>query len=103
MQRGGRQEVVKNMLCRSYIWDDVKVLRLNQNMQIQSTCKALQDDYAEWLLQLGNGLPPSIGSGNIQLPSFMLLSCNTLLGLIDFVYTDKQTVTIDLTLLIELY
>ncbi|CAG8779045.1 8601_t:CDS:2, partial [Racocetra persica] len=61
-----------------------------------------QMQFADWLLQLGEGRIPSVSKNNlIQLFDDILLSFQTLQHLIDFVYSDLPTSLYNLQYLVE--
>ena len=54
---GRRTEIVGRCLKSSYLWRDVKILRLTENMRIRQATGGQQDeaDFATFLLNLGEG------------------------------------------------
>ena len=59
---GSRIEMVGRWLKSSYLWRDVKVLRLTENMKIRQATGGQQDEaeFATFLLNIGEGMIPVI-------------------------------------------
>ncbi|KAJ3502791.1 hypothetical protein NMY22_g18466 [Coprinellus aureogranulatus] len=51
---GSRQEIVDACIQRSYLWGNIEVLALQQNMRLEGA-GAETRRFAEWLLELGHG------------------------------------------------
>ena len=91
--RKGTQSEVKNAcISRSSLWPHATVFNLMNNER----CRGDEDavEYANWLLQLGNGeLPVLPGSQDlIQLPDALCTETEDLIELINFVYSDIEGV-----------
>ncbi|KAK9053943.1 hypothetical protein SSX86_025018 [Deinandra increscens subsp. villosa] len=91
---GTDEDIVNSSLCSSYIWSKCKVLKLTRNMRL-TTGDNLTDidsirEFAEWLLQLGEGRlgGENDGHADIEIPDDLLIkdSANPFQQLIDFVY-----------------
>ena len=48
--RGTRAQICDATLLRSYIWDDIKIIRLKQNMRAQNDVW-----FSQFLLRIGDG------------------------------------------------
>jgi len=86
---GRRADIVDAALSRSPLWQQCVVLRLQRNMRVercgrddQHTAELRQ--YADWLLQLGDGKLPTLSDGDIQLPEELCVS--TINELVNFVF-----------------
>ena len=87
--KGSQEDIVDATLCRSMLWRHVRVLKLTHNMRIiQSVNNAMEWDFIEWVLAVGNG---SIDS--IVIPQRMLLHERSLQSLIQWVYGDLRHVS----------
>uniref|UniRef100_A0A8R7UV33 ATP-dependent DNA helicase n=1 Tax=Triticum urartu TaxID=4572 RepID=A0A8R7UV33_TRIUA len=94
-----RQQILKSCILNSYLWNQCTLLQLNENMRLSSASlsiskrEALQN-FAGWLLRVGNGTKPFIPIPNdpnsifIEIPQHLLLSAESrnIDGLISFVY-----------------
>ncbi|KAK9062252.1 hypothetical protein SSX86_019438 [Deinandra increscens subsp. villosa] len=94
VQGGTDEDIVNASLSSSYIWHECKVLKLTKNMRLTqgnqlSNVESIKT-FAEWLLQLGEGLlgGENDGHANIKIPHDLLIhdSVNPLQDLIQFVY-----------------
>jgi hypothetical protein len=89
-----RAEITSASLSQSYIWKYIKIMKLTTNMRLcnlhNSQDNLKQKEFAEFLLQIGNGkYPTNQGTENIiTLSSDMVMSKGKLIDLIDFVYPD---------------
>ncbi|XP_052109242.1 uncharacterized protein LOC107461320 [Arachis duranensis] len=94
--RGSREKIVHACINASYLWQSCQVLQLTENMRLS---RGLQDihnvqleKFADWLLQIGDGLlgDSTDGESVIKIPENLLLDIESL-GLHDlvlFVYPD---------------
>ena len=95
--KGRREDIVNACLCRSYLWSHIKVRKLTINMRLRISTDILnaaaQLEFANWLLQVGEGLLPEVrpDSNLIRLPSDIVLRSTTYQNLIEFVYPDLQS------------
>ena len=55
--RGTRAQIMDATLLRSYIWDNIKIIKLQQNMRAQSDIW-----FSEFLLRIGNGTEESFAN-----------------------------------------
>nr|XP_043624130.1 uncharacterized protein LOC122595729 [Erigeron canadensis] len=93
---GSRSNIVNASLNSSYIWQHCKVLKLTVNMRLriggdQTNVQEITE-FADWILQLGEGLLGDSNDGevDIQIPDNLLIldSVNPLSSLIEFTYPD---------------
>jgi hypothetical protein len=81
--KGSRKEIVSHCLQRSPLWETITILHLRENMRLSRD--ALSQDYARWLLDIGQG----VTGGNVVIPPDVL--ANDLDGLIESVYSAVRT------------
>lgn len=90
--RGSRENIVHATINSSPLWRHCTVLRLKKNMRLQSSSADTDcnKEFADWILQVGNG---EIGDQNdgesyLQIPPDMLIedSADGVKNLLDFVY-----------------
>ncbi|XP_050255276.1 uncharacterized protein LOC126701205 [Quercus robur] len=68
-----REDIVDASVNRSYLWSFCKVFVLTQNMRLQHP-NADSNNFAEWILKLGNGELGEVDSqSNIVIPSGLLI------------------------------
>jgi hypothetical protein len=77
--RGSREDIVSHSLRRSYLWPQIEVLRLRQNMRLTG-CDEAASNYAQWLLDIGKGAV----APDVEIPLHMRM--NNLEALIQNVY-----------------
>lgn len=81
--KGSCEQILDATVTRSYLWNDVELIHLHQNMQLQNDSEA--EEFQEWLLQIGHGrnsdenskvtIPQEIRSNNIEyLMNFIYLN-----------------------------
>ncbi|KAD5803352.1 hypothetical protein E3N88_14712 [Mikania micrantha] len=79
IKNGTRQEIVNGSLSSSYIWNKCKLLKLTKNMRLnlenQSADLEKTKEFANWLLQLGEGNLGGINDGDttIEIPDDLLI------------------------------
>ena len=83
---GSRSSTVENCLKRSPLWHHFKIIKLTKNMRANQD----QQEFAEWVLQVGNGKLMSINNNLIEIPPKCIVSDN----IIDSVFDDP---TCDMT------
>jgi hypothetical protein len=96
--KGGREDIVSASLPRSHLWQHVTILRLHINMQVMATNSKEQQEFAKWVLNVGDGSLPAIVEeegvdlDRIKIPSHMRLPAEdcSLRGLIRTIYPDHQ-------------
>jgi ATP-dependent DNA helicase PIF1 len=95
--RGGREDIVSASLLQSHLWQHVTILRLHINMRVMVTYYEEQQEFAKWVLNVGDGnLPATVEEGVdpdwIKIPSHMRLPAEdcSLKGLIQTIYPDHR-------------
>ena len=73
--RGSRGAIVQACILRSNLWQFFTVLTLDQNMRINGQSAEVQQ-FAEWVLELGNGSLPVSDVDKIVLPAQMCMPPN---------------------------
>jgi hypothetical protein len=94
--KGGREDIVSASLLRSHLWQHVIILHLHINMRVMATNSEEQQEFAKWVLNVGDGNLPTIAEEEgvdpnwIEIPSHMRLPAEdcSLRGLIQTVYPD---------------
>jgi len=66
--RGTRAHIIDATLLKSYIWDNVRRIRLTQNMRAKN-----DNWFAEYLLRIGNGTEKTFGDNYVQLPDDIIM------------------------------
>ena len=95
--KGGRDEIVKACLQYSDLWQHVQMMTLKINMRlfqvVHTEDALLQQDFANWLLQLGEGHLQIVEENEdiIKLPADIVLPSQDMQDLINFVYPDLPT------------
>ncbi|MCO5599236.1 hypothetical protein L7F22_053337 [Adiantum nelumboides] len=87
--KGSLPDIVDATLCCSYLWPQVKVLRLFDNMRMRGDDIA-DIAYCKWLMEVGNGTLTSHEDHTMAIPSDMVLSNQSMDGLISYVYSDMN-------------
>ncbi|MCO5605294.1 hypothetical protein L7F22_059476 [Adiantum nelumboides] len=87
--KGSRPDIVNATLCCSYLWPQVTVLRLFDNMRMRGDDIA-DIAYRKWLMDVGNGTLTSHEDHTMAIPSDMVLSNQSMDGLISYVYSDMN-------------
>ncbi|XP_021975067.1 uncharacterized protein LOC110870171 [Helianthus annuus] len=91
---GSRQQIVNASLSSSYIWRTCKVLKLTKNLRLSTSNdpSEIQEttNFANWLLDIGEGNVGGVNDGNaiLQIPEDLLIkhSSDPISELIEFVY-----------------
>ncbi|XP_057418241.1 uncharacterized protein LOC130712422 [Lotus japonicus] len=94
ISRGSRSEIVGSAINSSYLWKHCKVMKLTINMRLEnaiSTSSAAEiKEFADWLLQVGDGTVKTIDEEEtlIEIPLDLLIEqCKEpLLELVNFAY-----------------
>ena len=68
--RGTRAETVNESLVKSYLWHEMKKLKLSKNMRAQC-----DSTFSDFLLCVRNGDGPNISEDMIQIPEEMVFNC----------------------------
>jgi len=87
--RGTRAQITDATLLWSYIWNNIKIIKLQQNMRAQSDIW-----FSEFLLRIGNGTEESFANDYVQLPDDILIeyeSDRSIHMLIDRVFPDLES------------
>ena len=63
--KGSHEQVLDATVTRSYLWNDIEVIHLHQNMWLRDNPEA--EEFREWLLQIGHG-QNSDENGKIEIP-----------------------------------
>jgi hypothetical protein len=58
--KAGREDIVSASLLRSYLWQHVTILRLHINMRVMATNSEEQQEFAKWVLNVGDSSLPAI-------------------------------------------
>jgi ATP-dependent DNA helicase PIF1 len=66
--RGTRAQITDATLLKSYIWDNVRRIRLTQNMRAKNDIW-----FADYLLRIGNGTEKTFGDDYVQLPDDIIV------------------------------
>ncbi|KAG2650986.1 hypothetical protein PVAP13_1NG418776 [Panicum virgatum] len=74
--RGTRAQITEVTLQRSYLWENIRKIRLSRNMRAQS-----DRWFSEYLLRIGNGTKETIGDDYVRLPNDIFIG-----------YTDTEVV-----------
>ncbi|XP_035539697.1 uncharacterized protein LOC118344048 [Juglans regia] len=96
VRKGTRQEHVDASLVSSYLWPTLIKLRLTENMRAR-----LDPVFSEYVLELGNGMPPITIDETVKIPNGMLVpyedDCTSLDHLIDVVFQDIHEYSINIS------
>ena len=82
---GSEGQIVDSCLKFSYLWPYVKVYHFTVNMRIKLSGNKDDEDYAKWLLEVGEGKNVD-ENGMIEIPKIMELESERLGDLVEFVY-----------------
>jgi hypothetical protein len=96
--KAGREDIVSASLPRSHLWQHVIILHLHINMRVMATNSEEQQEFAKWVLNVGDGsLLAIVGEEGvdpdwIKIPSHMRLPAEdcSLRGLIRTTYPDHR-------------
>ena len=103
IRKGTVADVKKACLCRSPLWAQAQVFNLVRNERCRGDDEA--ENYANWLLQLGNGTLPVWHNtfDVVRLPDDICIEGEDLEALIDFVYEDIKNVALEEQELLEYF
>ena len=93
IKHGSRAEVVSACLNRSFLWRQVKVMKLTINMRLQilSSHDAFQvREFSNFLLRVGEGTEPQDGNQMIQIDNKFIIPGNSITDLVSSVYADLK-------------
>jgi hypothetical protein len=82
--KGSRAQIVGACIQRSQLWRSVKVLKLTENMRLNTHVEA-EKKIAKWQLEIGHGQHTD-DAGNTTLPDHFKCTENTVASLISMVY-----------------
>jgi hypothetical protein len=82
--KGSRPQIVGACIQRSQLWRSVKVLKLTENMRLNTHIQA-ERDFAKWQLEVGHGKHTD-DTGNIRLPDHFKCTENTIASLVNIIY-----------------
>ena len=82
--KGSRPQIVGACMQRSHLWHFVKVLKLTENMRLNTQVEA-ERNFAKWQLEIGHGKHTD-ETGNIKLPDHFKCTENTVESLISNIY-----------------
>ncbi|XP_048545308.1 ATP-dependent DNA helicase PIF1-like isoform X2 [Triticum urartu] len=68
VRRGTRAQIVNAILRKSYLWEDIRQIKLWRNMRAQT-----DPWFSDFLLRVGNGVEESIGEDYVHLPEEMVV------------------------------
>ncbi|XP_039778356.1 ATP-dependent DNA helicase PIF2-like [Panicum virgatum] len=69
--RGTRAQICDATLLQSYIWDDIKIIRLKKNMRAQNDVW-----FSQFLLRIGDGTEKTFPHDYVDLPDDIMLEYN---------------------------
>ncbi|KAG6706177.1 hypothetical protein I3842_07G211900 [Carya illinoinensis] len=96
VRKGTRQEHVDASLVSSYLWPTLIKFHLTENMRAR-----LDPAFSEYVLGLGNGMPPITVDETIKIPDGMLVpyedDCTSLDHLIDVVFHDIHEYSVNIS------
>ena len=82
--KGSRAEIVGACMQRSHIWGSIKVIKLKQNMRLNTNVEA-ERNFAKWQLDIGHGKHTNEG-GLTTLPDYFKCPENNIESLIQSIY-----------------
>src|SRR6202789_1450016 len=82
--KGSRAQIVGACIQRSHLWRSIKVLKLTENMRLNTLADA-ERNFAKWQLEIGHGKHTD-DSGIITLPDHFKCTENSVSSLISAVY-----------------
>ena len=84
--RGTRAQICDATLLQSYIWDDIKIIQLKQNLRAQNDVW-----FSQFLLRISDGIEKTFPNDYVDLPDDIILEYNddqSIDTLIDHVFPD---------------
>ena len=103
--KASRSQIVQASLNRSLLWEDIQLLRLHQNMRVQTMIQTgdvanatQQQQFSEWLKHIGEGTEtvyPEHGENAIKVPDELCIGCKSgddVLQLLEAVYGEMNTI-----------
>jgi hypothetical protein len=89
--KGSREDIVGASLQQSYLWPQVQVMHLTENMRVERN-DPQSTAFAEWLLSVGEGRNLNEEDNKIPIPPNMICQ-GGVQGLIDEIYPNIGTTT----------
>jgi hypothetical protein len=99
VRRGTRAQIVNACLKKSYLWKDIKQIKLHRNMRAQS-----DPWFSDFLLRIGNGTEESVGEDYVRLPEDIVIGytdSDASVSMINFNYESVPFVSCMLPLCIQ--
>ena len=84
---GSREHIVGATFCRSQLWRNIRIFKLERNMRLGTD--PICDQFAKWLLQIGAGI-----ENEVTLPQYMRCG-NNMRSLINALYGELLDPTCD--------
>ena len=84
--KGSPEQILDAMVTRSYLWNDIDIIHLHQNMRVTDDSEA--QEFREWLLEIGHGRN-SDEDGKIEIPRD--LRSNDINSLMNFIYPNLNS------------
>ena len=95
VRNGTRFDIVQAALKNSYLWKNVKILKLTINMRVHASNNITNNNelsqFADWLLEVGEGRNFIDGTEFINLPQSIVHNSNDVCGFIDYVFGDLNS------------
>ncbi|XP_024878028.1 ATP-dependent DNA helicase PIF1-like, partial [Temnothorax curvispinosus] len=91
--KGTRADIMKVCMKKSEIWQHVRKLRLNINMRVHLRGDKNLEQFAEYLLKIGDGSISITQNGYINISDIVGTCVRTIDQIIDNVYPDIQNLT----------
>ena len=91
---GSKMDIIERCFKSSFLWNDIQILQLKENMRIKQTIGNDQEEqanFATFLLELGEGKIPvnkDEGEFSIELNESLKLNGETLEDMVNWVYND---------------
>ncbi|XP_042963997.1 uncharacterized protein LOC122297994 [Carya illinoinensis] len=94
--KGTRQQQIDASLVSSYLWPTLTKIRLTENMRAR-----LDPDFSNYILELGNGMPPITIDEYVKIPTAMLIPYQndtaSLDQLLDAVFNDISKYSVNIS------
>jgi len=109
VQNGSKSQIINASIIKSYLWNNVKILFLTENMRLQKVNPSTPEyeeleSFNNWILSIGNGtiigetnIATNSDSTLIEIPKELLIqtSNNKIQALVDSTYPDFQRIFLD--------
>jgi ATP-dependent DNA helicase PIF1 len=103
--KGSRAQIVQASLNRSLLWNDIQLMRLHQNMRVQTMLitgdvanATQQQEFSDWLKRIGEGTEPIYeehGENAIRIPEDICVGCrpgDEKIALLDAIYGNLNNI-----------